>query len=218
MLGEIVVALCFSLIPIVVFLFGLFLFHLIRAPVYIKWEKEKEKRLVISDAEIYKTGNITDTQWLRLRIENPSIIQIPHCYGKLLKRRLVSIPSLVDGHPAQLGVSIEHGQTSAQNRELPPEGHRFPWSPVSLPETEVVISGYGGYEYLYLIAKHNNIGCFYVATDMGLKYDNWSVGNFEFEIEVGSISEYEAFKPSKACITFKATGGQIEFVTLKVLD
>lgn len=44
MLGELAVAIAFSLLPLAMFLVTLFLFHLIRAPVYLKWEKEQEKR------------------------------------------------------------------------------------------------------------------------------------------------------------------------------
>ena len=51
---------------------------------------------------------------------------------------------------------------------------------------------------------------------MGVKYDNWGLGDFELELEIGSDSE--AFKPTKVCVVFRATGGDIELVSWDVID
>ena len=47
MLEEITVVIAFGLIPVAVFAFLLYIYNLIRAPVFLRFEKEKEPRLEV---------------------------------------------------------------------------------------------------------------------------------------------------------------------------
>jgi len=173
------------------------------------------KRLTAQGAELYDDGR--GCQWLRLRVENPTALPIPNCYGKLLDRRLVrSQPIQVDGKLTEIEISPEVGRRSSENMELPPEGHRFPWEPTQLPETTATVSGFGGKEFLYVVAKRENIGSIGFPTDMGIEYHNWSLGDFELKLEIGSDSE--PFRPTKLRVVFKATGGDIELVGWDVIN
>lgn len=169
------------------------------------------RRLIVESAEIYDDG--MGCHWLRLRVENPTALPIKDCYGKLIDRRLITFP-VTGGMGERLRqlVSPEVGRRSMENQVLPPEGHRFPWSLTQLPETTTTISGFGGQEFLYVVTKRGNVGSFGFPTDMGIKYDNWSIGEFLLVVEIGS--ESEAFQPTKARVVFRAGGGDIEFVTM----
>lgn len=78
LLEEVATAISFSLIPIGAFLVGLYVFHLIRAPVYIRWEKEKEPAIAISPCEDRKQYNWERTEylmWVGLKVTNKSPLQ-----------------------------------------------------------------------------------------------------------------------------------------------
>jgi len=165
-----------------------------------------EKRLSISLPE--SRYDYLDNQWIRLQVQNPTTIPIPECYGKLISYRLASHEVKEDGIVKEVAVSPEAGsRTSAQFGELPLQRHMFPWSPIDLPEISVTIPGHNGYEFLYIAAKRKGQTCFYTPTDMGLKYPNHDLGNFEVQFEIGSSSE--AFKPTRVKLTFSA-GADLE--------
>lgn len=175
------------------------------------------KRLIVQyDGKIYETGD--GCRWLRLRVENPTALPIHNCYGKLLDRRLVSYPCIIEKELTQVEVSPEAGRRSSEHQELPPEGHRFPWLPTQLPETTRTISGHNGHDYLYIVAKRKQTGCFGFPNEMGIKYANWSIGDFELEIEIGSESEAEVFQPTRVRITFSGTESDIEFLRLEAIN
>ncbi len=78
LLEKIVAAIPFGFIaPAVVFV-GLYIFHLIRAPVYIRWEKEKEPAIAISPCEGRKQYDWEQTEhlmWAGLKVTNKSPLQ-----------------------------------------------------------------------------------------------------------------------------------------------
>lgn len=187
MLEEITVAVSFALIPIGVFLLGLFLFHLIRAPVYIKWEREKEPRLIVTLAPNLEPGD--KKHWLRLRVENPSRTPIAGCYGKVNSYTMLIQGKRVTETPA--GQSLNDG--------LPPERHSFVWSSVDLPETTITIPGQG-HEFLYIAVMQNQM--FYTPTDMGLKYPK-PLLSVEFEVVIDIGSEVMAFPPTRVSLVFE---------------
>ncbi len=167
------------------------------------------RRLVVEDAEIYDDG--MGCHWLRLRVENPTALPIKDCYGKLIDRRLITFPTTVQGQTFRQLVDPQVGGRSRDKGLLPPEGTRFPWTPTQLPETITTISGFGSKEFLYIVAKRKDLVQFGFPTDMGIKYDNWSLGEFQLVVEIGS--EVEAFQPTKARVVFRA-GGDIQFVMM----
>lgn len=155
-----------------------------------------EKRLSVSLQE--PRYDYLGDWWLRLRVENPTAIPIPECYGELVSYRLASYES----ENGEIQVSPESGVgTSRQFGELPPHRHMFPWAPTELPDTAITI-GHESYEFLYIAVKRKNRGCFYTPTEMGLKYPNYGLGLFEVELEIGSKSE--SFRPNKVKFTFSS--------------
>jgi hypothetical protein len=186
-------------------------------PTRMAIEKVKlaEKKLIVVGSETYDCGR--GYNWLRLKVENPSGAPIPNCYGKLCARKMVATSlTRVDDESVRLSISPESGGKSLAQMELPPEGHKFPWSPEQLPDTTITIPGFGSPEYLYYVVKHKGGSAFGFPSGMGIKYNNFSLGDFELEIEVGS--ESEVFKPARVCIVFRAEGGDLQFVSIKDIN
>ena len=234
---EIVYFIAFGLAPVVAFAILLFLWNSIMSPSRLEkallkdldtLEGEKKslegrlaelttKRLEITGIDEYTEAKPNAVQWLRVKVKNPTGLPIRDCYGRLVRRRLVrSSPITVNGKLTQLEVSPEVGSLSLEHQELPPEGHRFPWAPTQLPEIITTIPGYGGQEFLYVVAKTKNIGHFGFPTDMGIKYHNWSLGDFELELEIGS--ESETFRPTNVRVIFRATGGDLELLSWSMIN
>lgn len=201
--------------------------HLVLAP--IRQRNEAIKSVIARDQEIRRLTeqrllvslpepryDYLGDQWIRLRVENPTAIPIPECYGKLVSYRLASWESRKDGKLLEeVQVSPEAGtRTARQSGELPPQRHMFPWSPIGLPEITITIPGHNSPEFLYIAMKRQNEGCFYTPTDMGPKYSNYGMGNFELEAEIGSNSE--PFKPTRVKLVFRA-GGDLEAKKLELL-
>ena len=82
--------------------------------------------------------------------------------------------------------------------------------------TTITISGNGGSEFLYLVTKREQAGCFWFPTSAGNEPENWSLGDFELELEIGA--ESETFSPTRVRVVFRATGGDLEFVSLDELN
>lgn len=177
--------------------------------------KEHEKLLIASQAEIYEVGD--GSHWLRLKVENPLRSVALGCHGKLLSRKMIrGMLTKVDGVFIRPELSTEGGRLSSEHMQLPPEGHRFPWSPTDRSLTTISISGNGGFEFLYLVTKRKHTGCFWFPASAGNEHENWSLGDFELELEIGS--ESEAFTTTKVRVVFRAAGGDLEFVSLGTLN
>jgi len=176
---------------------------------------KSKQRLVVSMAGIYEVGD--SSHWLRIKVENPTASPIQNCYGKLLDRKMVaSMLTKVNGVFIRPELSTEGGRLSSEHMQLPPEGHRFPWSPTDRSLTTISISGNGGFEFLYLVTKRKLAGCFWFPASAGNEQENWSLGDFELQLEIGS--ESETFRPTKVRVVFRATGGDIELVSLNTLN
>lgn len=172
-------------------------------------------RLVVSIAEIYEVGD--SSHWLRIKVENPTASPIQNCYGKLIDRKMVaSMLTKVNGVFIRPELSTEGGRLSSEHMQLPPEGHRFPWSPTDRSLTTISISGNGGFEFLYLVTKRKQAGCFWFPASAGNEQENWSLGDFELQLEIGA--ESETFRPTKVRVVFRAAGGDIELVSLDTLN
>jgi len=169
------------------------------------------KRLMPTDAEVYHDDK---RHWIRLRVENQAAIPIRGCYGKLLERRNVSFPCVENGIPIQAPISREIGKRSMENQQLPPEGHRFTWSIGDDRRETTTVPGHSSPEYLYVVTKDKEHSDFAFCAHSGAKYENWGMGDFELELEIGS--EIEAFKPTRARLVFRAVGPHLEFVSLDV--
>lgn len=184
--------------------------HLINRQVPDK--KQPKELLRVSNPEIYEVGD--GSHWLRLKVENPTSFIAKGCYGKLIDRKHVSFP--MGRHD-----EIEHvilsdsGHQSREHGQLPPEGHPFPWSPVDRQLLTTTISAKGN-AYLYLVTKHHNMGCFWFPANVGKEWENWGLGNYELQIEVGT--ESDNFKPNKTAVTFCARGGDLEVATKPLED
>ena len=191
-----------------------FLLVFMVTPMRMAIEKVKltTKGLRVVGSESYNCGG--GYNWLRLMVENPTGVPIPNCYGKLCGRKMVATNLIkIDERETRLFVSPERGRESEPSAQLPPEGHKFPWSPTSVADTTITIPGFNSREYLYYAAKLKSSGAFGFPSEIGIKYNNFSLGDFELEIEVGS--ESETFKPTKVCVTFRAEGGDLKFLIMK---
>lgn len=176
--------------------------------------RTKKKRLIVQEAEIYEVGD--GSHWLRLKVRNPTASPIQKCYGKLLDRKMVASKlTKVNGVFIRPELSTEGGRLSSEHMQLPPEGHRFPWSPTDHSLTTISISGNGGFEFLYLVTKRKQAGCFLFPASADNYLENWSLGDFELQLEIGA--ESETFRPTKVRVVFRAEGGDIEFVSLDTL-
>lgn len=190
---------------------------LVFTPMRMAKEKVKisTKRLRVVGSESYDSG--TGYNWLRLIVENPTGMNIPDCYGKLNERKMVKTDLItIEGQEARFSISPEAGGKSSEAAQFPPEGHKFPWSPESVADTIITIPGFEGRGYLYYAAKLKRSGAFGFPSEMGIKYGNFSLGDFELETEAGS--ESENFKPTRVCVTFRAAGGDLELVSVKDID
>lgn len=89
-LEEVVVAISFTLIPVGVFLILLYLFHLIRAPIYMKWEKEKQPKLTVREVV---RGNLSRTQssWGVL-VANQGTSRADDCRGEIIYLEFATPP------------------------------------------------------------------------------------------------------------------------------
>jgi hypothetical protein len=180
----------------------------------VKYEPSVELQLLVTLAEIYDVGD--NSHWLRLKVENQTALQIQNCYGKLLGRRqLASMLTRENGKFFRPRLSQKVGRKSSEHMQLPPEGHRFPWSPTNRLLTTVNISKGGSFEFLYLVTKRNDRGCFWFPSSIGNDYENWSIGDFEMELEIGA--DDKAIKPTKVSIKFRVEGGDIGLLKWKVL-
>ena len=203
-----------AIVALLVVFLGTFLWNLVRAPVFIRFEREREPKLVVKGIRIYYDGK--GVQWLGLGVENPTLSPIPNCYGKLCSRRHVRLElTTINGTSSRPELSLEAGSESAEGMELPHEGHRFPWFPENLAESTITIPGYNGREFLYFAAKDRTMRAFGFPTDMGAKYPNWSLGDFELEIEIGS--ETLGFQPIRQIVVFRAEGGDLEVISPNVI-
>lgn len=186
---------------------------LVWTPIIRKFKSKQ--RLVVSTAEIYEVGD--SSHWLRIKVENPTASPIQNCYGKLLDRKMVaSMLTKVNGVFIRPELSTEGGRLSSEHMQLPPEGHRFPWSPTDRSLATINISGNGGFEFLYLVRKKKQVGCFWFPANADNDQENWSLGDFELQLEIGA--ESETFRPTKVRVTFRAAGGDLEFVSLDTLN
>ena len=79
---EVFVAIAFGLIPVVAFAVLLFIWNLIRAPVYIKFEKEREPRLIVEN-DTSECNHKLGYSW-RLKIKNNGIDVAENCRGQLV--------------------------------------------------------------------------------------------------------------------------------------
>lgn len=185
-------------------------------PIRMAIEKVKMtvKRLRVVGSENYNYGR--GYNWLRLKVENTTGEPIPNCYGKLCERKMVAADLKIDGKDGRFSISPERGRESSEAGQLPPEGHKFPWSIESVADTIITIPGFNGREYLYYATKPKSASAFGFPSEIGVKYMNYSLGYFELEMEVGS--ESERFRPARVCVTFKATGGDLEFVEVKDIN
>lgn len=100
--------------------------------------------------------------------------------------------------------------------QLPPEGHRFPWSLTDHSLTTISISGGGGSEYLYLVVKRKQANCICFPNSGGNEYKNHRLAEFEMMFEIGS--ETETFTTTKVCVVFKVAFNNIELVKWNVID
>ena len=82
-LKEIVVAICFGLIPIGIFLIGLYFYNLIRAPVILSYERKMQPCLEVMEPKEQQeaTGSV-ETSWV-LPIRNSGIKTAEECHAKL---------------------------------------------------------------------------------------------------------------------------------------
>lgn len=172
------------------------------------------KRLRVVGSENYDGGS--GYNWLRLKVENPTGVPMPNCYGKLCERKMVATDLIIDGQEARVSISPERGGQGSEAARLPAEGHKFPWSPESGADTTITIAGFNSREYLYYAVKHKRGGGFWFPPETGIEYGNFSLGDFELEIEVGSGSE--TFKPTRVCVTFRAAGGDLKFVGMRDIN
>ena len=178
------------------------------------------KRLSVIGSENYDCER--GYNWLRLRVENPTVAAIPNCYGKLCERKavaseLIKVDGVLDRHP----IPPEIGGQSSENMQLPPEGHKFPWAPIRrgqriIADTKITIPGFHSQEFLYFAVKPKKGQFFGFPTDKGMGYINYSLGDFEVAIEVGSTSE--AFKPTRVCVRFRAEGVDLEVVSMEYVN
>jgi len=164
------------------------------------------KRLVANKVEDYDDNK--GWNWLRLEVENPTAVSIQKCYGKLRARRMITV------NPIQPEIPIAYGQHCRKYPQLPPEGTRFTWLPEP-SEPLMTISGNSS-EYLYFVAKKADKGAFNFQSETGPSYDNFSLGDFELKLEVGS--ESESFSPTRVKIIFRAGGGNLEVINMEVLN
>ena len=173
--------------------------------------KLRRVMMVVSGAEIYQVGD--NSHWLRLKIENSSAELIRGCYGKLLDRTMVrSMLTTINGELVRPAISPESGHESREHMEFPPEGHRFPWSPSDRSLTTISISTNRGSEYLYLVRKGKQTGCFSFPSSAGDEPTNWALGDFQLQLEIGA--EVETVKPSRVQVIFRAEGGDLELVSV----
>lgn len=204
-----------GLIGLATALLAIFLWNLIRAPVFIKFEKEREPKFIVKGIRSYNDGK--GFQWLGLCVENPTTLPIPNCYGKLCSRRHVRLElTKSNGVFIRPELSVKDGKQSEEHIELPPEGHRFPWLPENIAETTITIPGYNGREILYFAAKNVGAESFGFPTELGVKYHNWSLGDFELEIEIGS--ETLGFQPIRQIVEFRVEAGYLEGISPNTID
>ncbi len=125
MLEEIVIAISFGLIPVIIFLVLLYSFHLIRAPVYLKFEKIMKPCLQVIQIKNQQcsTGSV-ENDWV-LEIKNIGIETAEECHAHLEQittefssRRLSDFPTDRDLHWSGWAEGIEDfkipGQQSAK--------------------------------------------------------------------------------------------------------
>jgi len=91
MLEEFGVAIAFGLIPVVIFAFLLFIYNLIRAPVFLRFEKEKEPRIRIKRVIWENAGSMYGGN-LGLLISNEGIDKAEDCRGYLVEMEFVNPP------------------------------------------------------------------------------------------------------------------------------
>lgn len=201
----------------VVLVLSVLLLVFVVTPIRMGMEKVRltTKRLTVTEVNTYDDGK--GCHWLRVKVENPTALPIRECYGKLLDRKhVLGGLTKVDGVLVRQELSSEHGRQSRQHMELPPEGYRFPWSPERLPPAIITIPGFGSPEFLYIVAKRENVGPFGFPTDMGIQYDNLALGDFQLDVEIGS--ELDSFKPVRFRVVFRTEGDDLELIRWSVLN
>ena len=165
------------------------------------------KRLKVTLAPNLEPGD--KSQWLRLRVDNPSLTPIEKCYGKL-----DSYTMLIQ-HDGQTRPVTDFDSGSSLNNGLPPERHPFPWASTNLPDTLATIAGMG-HEFLYVAVLREQSTHFYTPTEMGQQYPKTNIfAEYEAKIDIGS--ESEAFPPTKVCLRFAMTNRNIEAKELRVI-
>ena len=188
-----------------------FIFMLIRGI------RKGKKPLRVSNPEIY---NVNDgSQWLRLKIQNLNSTIVKGCYGKLLDRKMIGeLPKSMLHSQRELAKS---GNDDLPNWQLPPEGHRFPWSLTDHSLTSKNISGNGSSEYLYLVnfkwkARATEGGlkqwqrAIWFPREDGYEYVNYCFCDFKLTVEIGS--EVESIKPTRVQAIFRTNPNGIELV------
>ena len=84
MLEEVAVAIAFGLIPVGIFAFLLFIYNLIRAPVFLRFEKEREPRLRIKEVIWGNAGAMYGGN-LGLLVSNGGLGRAEDCRGYLVE-------------------------------------------------------------------------------------------------------------------------------------
>lgn len=139
MLEEIAVAVSFGLIPIGFFLVGLYVFHLIRAPIYMKWEKEKEPNMTVSPYSGRRQSDWEKTEhlmWAELRVTNTSPSQelkdvgvnIVTCLQIIEKSDSPNdyyLHELVDWNPTSVYWSERNAPSHQMSLSIPPSATRI---------------------------------------------------------------------------------------------
>ncbi len=197
-----------------IFLVPLGMFILFIAP-YKLWKaqhdeltKMKEKRLVVSLSDNYRPRDGSD--WLRLRVDNPSGVSIKGCYGKLsYYTMLVSVEGI-----SKKATDISTG--ASLNDGLPPARHPFPWASTTTPPILKPI-GSKDHEFLYIAVVPKQGTNFFTPTESGLGYPKTNIfAEYEAQIDIGS--ESEEFSPTRVVFRFAMTQHSIEAKELEIVN
>ncbi len=177
MLGEIVVAICFGMIPVGAFLIFLYGFHLIRAPVYIKWEKEKEPTITVMPYSDRKQNDWEKTErlmWAELRVTNTS----PSQELKEVEVNIVTCLAVIEKQDSPNDIALYNefnwNQTDVYWSERNAPSHQLS---LSIPPSATRIA-------LVAFQDNSNGGTFAFNT----KLYNWIASGVKIEVEISSFN------------------------------
>lgn len=174
---EIAVAVAFIISPIFLYLLLVYIFNLIRAPVYIKWEKEKEPTMTVSPYSGRRQNDWEKTErlmWAELRVTNTSSLQelkdvgvnIVTCLAVIKKQDSPNDYALYkqfDWNPASVYWSERNAPSHQMSLSIPPSATRIA---------------------LVAFQDNSNGGQFAFNTNL---YD-WIVGGVKIEVEISSFN------------------------------